>query len=280
MRNTWNLELKVGLFITLGLALILISIIVLGSTESLMTRKNHYHAHFTNVEGLIPGAKVVMGGLQVGTVDEIAFDSSHRDIRVSLQVARAQADWIRGDSAVEIQTQGVLGDKFLTVIRGSDDQAVLPPESELPNRTSAGINQFISKGDQLLVTLQSIAGSMDHLFKTFEANHRSETIFQGMATTAKNLSLTSEKLNQEIADLHLKTVSKNLNGILEKVNNGTGTLGALVNDPGLYDDVKALMGGANRNRVMRNLVRQTIKKNEEAEAAESVAAPAAGGKKK
>ena len=50
-----------------------------------------------------------------------------------------------------------------------------------------------------------------------------------------------------------------MNQIFEKINNGTGTIGALVNDPGLYDEVKALFGGANRNRVIRNLVRQTVK---------------------
>lgn len=267
MRKGLETELKVGFFVAMGLALILISIIVLGSSENLLTRKNRYVAHFSNVEGLIPGAKIVMGGLQVGTVETIRFDRERRDLAVDLQVARDQADWIRKDSSVEIQTQGVLGDKYVALTRGADDQPQLEPGSEIPNRPTAGLTQFLSKSDQLLVTLQSIAGGMDRMLKAFEANRRSEIFFQGMATTAKNLSEATAKLNQEVADLHLKQASKNLNAILEKVNNGTGTLGALVNDPGLYDDVKSLMGGANRNRVVRNLVRQTIKKNEEAEAA-------------
>jgi phospholipid/cholesterol/gamma-HCH transport system substrate-binding protein len=53
--------------------------------------------------------------------------------------------------------------------------------------------------------------------------------------------------------------SKSLVEILDKVNNGAGTLGALVNDPGLYEDARALVGGANRNRIIRNLVRETAK---------------------
>ena len=57
---------------------------------------------------------------------------------------------------------------------------------------------------------------------------------------------------------------KNAADILEKVNNGTGTLGALVNDPGLYEDARALVGGANRNRIVRNLVRKTAKDGEAA----------------
>lgn len=269
MRKGLDTELKVGLFVTLGLALILISIIVLGSSENLLTRKNRYVTHFSNVDGLIPGAKVVMGGVQVGTVESIEFDREKRDLKIQLQIARDQSDWVRVDSTAEIQTQGVLGDKFVTVTRGSDEQLELPAGGEIPNRTSPGLTQFLNKSDQLLVTLQSIAGSMDRMLKAFESQRRSEIFFQGMASTAKNLSEASAKLNHEISELHIKRVTHNLGSILEKVNNGTGTLGALVNDPGLYDDVKALMGGANRNRVMRNLVRQTVRKGEENEAAQS-----------
>jgi len=86
-----------------------------------------------------------------------------------------------------------------------------------------------------------------------------------MASTAKNLAGVSDKLNRD----ELRSAMRNLNSILEKINNGSGTLGALVNDPGLYDDVKLFVGGANRNRVVRNLVRETIKKSDEAEAAEA-----------
>jgi phospholipid/cholesterol/gamma-HCH transport system substrate-binding protein len=263
MRKSLEIELKVGAFITVGVALVLVSILVLGSSQSLLVRKNTYVTHYTNVDGLIPGAKVVMGGLQVGTVSEIEFNPANRDIEVKMEIARSQADWVRKDSTVQIQTQGMLGDKFIEISRGADDQPILPEGSEIPANVGGGLSQFLSKSDQLLVTLQGIAGSMDRLLKTFEYGRRSEIFFEGMAKTAKNMASASEKLNQELSDVQLKGASKNLNEILAKINDGTGTLGALVNDPGLYDDVKALMGGANRNRVMRNLVRQTIKQNEE-----------------
>ena len=54
-----------------------------------------------------------------------------------------------------------------------------------------------------------------------------------------------------------------LNSILEKIDQGQGTVGAMINDPGLYDDAKALVGQVNRNRIMRNLIRQTIKDNKD-----------------
>ena len=46
-----------------------------------------------------------------------------------------------------------------------------------------------------------------------------------------------------------------MNSILEKVDNGEGTLGLLLNDPTLYEDLKLLLGGAQRSLVVRSLIR-------------------------
>ena len=45
-----------------------------------------------------------------------------------------------------------------------------------------------------------------------------------------------------------------LNSILTKVDAGEGTLGLMVNDPTLYEDLKLLVGGANRSRLVRTMI--------------------------
>ncbi len=45
-----------------------------------------------------------------------------------------------------------------------------------------------------------------------------------------------------------------LNSILAKVDAGQGSLGLMVNDPTLYEDLKILVGGANRSRLVRTLI--------------------------
>ena len=53
-----------------------------------------------------------------------------------------------------------------------------------------------------------------------------------------------------------------LNSILEKVDRGEGTLGLLLNDPTLYEEVKQLVGGANRSTVVRSLIRMVTPEEE------------------
>jgi phospholipid/cholesterol/gamma-HCH transport system substrate-binding protein len=53
-----------------------------------------------------------------------------------------------------------------------------------------------------------------------------------------------------------------LNSILEKVDRGDGTIGLLVNDPTLYEDMKQLLGGAQRSAVVRTMIRLSTEEDE------------------
>lgn len=259
MRSHIETEIKVGIFVSIGLALTLFAILMLGGTQKLFTRHNQFTVHFSRVDGLIVGSKVILNGVPVGAVDAIEFDRQNKSVRVLFSVSKEESEWIRKDSAVEIATQGVLGDKYISIDAGSQDEPILPPNSDLPYKPSADISQFLSQSDHLMASLNGIATGMHRIVNNFDADNRSNVFFKGLTATALNLSKTSEKLNRELDQIQIKNAISNLNQILTKMNNGTGTLGALINDPGLYDDVKALFGGANRNRIIRNLVRQTVK---------------------
>ncbi len=258
MRKHLETEIKVGIFVSGGILLIMIAIILLGGTNGFFTNKNHYHGHFDNVNGLIVGAKVQLGGIPVGSVEKIDFDKETKNILIQFSLRKEYQEWVRKDSSIEIATQGILGDKYLSINPGNYDQPILPDQSELPNMPSKDLSQFLNKGDKLMFSLNRIAFSLEHILSTFEADNRSETFFKGMAKTATNLATATQKVNEQLSGLEIKKITANLSEISEKINNGTGTLGELVNDSTLYDEIKALMGGVNRNRLIRNLIRQTM----------------------
>ena len=258
-------ELKVGLFVSIGVVLIMISIIVLGGTNNILTRQNTYSTRLRSVEGLVVGAKVVLGGLPVGVVKDIEFEPTGL-IAVTFKVPKKYGTLIRKDTEIEIATQGVLGDKFLTMNAGQPEHAEVPDGGEIPNHPTKGFAEVLSRSDALMSSLTSISASLDRILRSFESESKGGNMFRHLTETSKNLSMATTKLAEEMDGIQLKKASKSLASILEKVNNGTGTLGALINDPGLYDDTKALMGGANRNRIIRNLVRKTVKDGDEAAA--------------
>ncbi len=58
-----------------------------------------------------------------------------------------------------------------------------------------------------------------------------------------------------------------IKAITGKIKAGEGTLGAVVNDPSVYEDLKEILGNIKRNAVLRSLVRMSISNSDEIEAA-------------
>jgi phospholipid/cholesterol/gamma-HCH transport system substrate-binding protein len=63
---------------------------------------------------------------------------------------------------------------------------------------------------------------------------------------------------------HLTQASSDLSAVMKNVKEGRGTVGALLSDPSVYEDLKVLLGNVGRNRSLRALVRYSIRKDEEA----------------
>ncbi len=258
-----KIEKKVGVFVLVGLMLALTALLVLGGKQSFFVSVNHYFSHFNKVDGLVSGAKITLGGLQIGTVKQVELDPVSRDIKVSYMVERKYAEWVRKDSSIEIVTQGVLGDKYLSLVAGDPAQPIIEDGGEVPQGASKDFSMLLSSSEKLMQKLTSTADNFEQILTTFNKGNRAEQFFQGIATTSKNMGEITTKINSEVNQMKFKSAINHLDSILEKVDHGQGTLGAFINDPALYDDAKALVGQVNRNRIVRNLIRQTIKDNKE-----------------
>jgi len=117
-------------------------------------------------------------------------------------------------------------------------------------RTSRTVNQVIAEdGTQLIKEFSETSRSLDRL------------ISGDGAALVKDLSLTSASLNEMIHEF--TAVAKSLKVILAKVETGEGSLGALISDPTVYEDLKVVLGGAKRSRMIRSFIQYTIKKHRE-----------------
>jgi phospholipid/cholesterol/gamma-HCH transport system substrate-binding protein len=100
---------------------------------------------------------------------------------------------------------------------------------------------------------------------------------RGLATT---LNALSQDLRNEESLVHsliydpekkqivddLAVTAQRLRETSDAIASGEGTLGMLARDPALYEDMRSLLGGAQRNKLLRAYIRQTVQKGEEAQA--------------
>ena len=71
----------------------------------------------------------------------------------------------------------------------------------------------------------------------------------------------------------LGVAAKDIRDITTKIKAGEGSLGGVINDPTVYEDLKEVLGNVKRNRVLRELVRLSISNGENLEKAGKPAAP-------
>ena len=138
MRSTRSLEVGTGLFVLLGFAALAFLTTQLPSSGlKLGGSKAGYHvlAKFDNIGDLKPGAPVSMAGVNIGEVDSIRFDPKDYKAAVTLRINNAYSQ-IPDDSDASIQTQGLLGGKYIGIGPGGSDM-FLKDGSTIPFTQSA-----------------------------------------------------------------------------------------------------------------------------------------------
>lgn len=123
MRANRTLEIGTGLFVLLGFAALLFLTTQLPANGlKFGGAKLGYHvtAEFDNIGDLKVGSPVTIGGVRIGEVSAIRFDSKDFKAVVSLRID-PQYKEIPEDSYASIQTQGLLGGKYIGISPGGLD---------------------------------------------------------------------------------------------------------------------------------------------------------------
>jgi phospholipid/cholesterol/gamma-HCH transport system substrate-binding protein len=138
MKNERSLEIGTGLFVLLGFAaLAFLTTQLPGSKLAVVGNSDGYAvtARFENVGDLQPGAPVSMGGVKIGRVSGVVFDSTDYKAVVSL-VIDSQYSRIPDDTWAGVETAGLLGAKYVGLDPGGSE-TYLVAGSQIENTQSA-----------------------------------------------------------------------------------------------------------------------------------------------
>jgi phospholipid/cholesterol/gamma-HCH transport system substrate-binding protein len=138
MGNSRGLEIGTGLFVLLGFAaLAFLTTQLPGSKLGMLTESGGYAvtARFENVGDLQAGAPVTMGGVKIGRVTDVTFDSKDYKAVVAM-VIDTRYTQIPDDSWANIETAGLLGARYVGLDPGGSE-TYLAGGSQIDNTQSA-----------------------------------------------------------------------------------------------------------------------------------------------
>lgn len=264
---------KVGGFIA-GLTLILMIIIAsIGKESALFEPKIDIKARVASVSNLKPGSYVELKGIRVGSVTEVEIISED-EVEIIMTILEKELRWIKQDSKVSISTAGLVGDKFVEIYNGTKDAAVFNPNKDiLISEDLTDLKKIITKGDSIATVTERILNKLDNILVKLGDG---KTIIDAMNSLNKasgNLEAVSSELkaaqmgkmisNVNMSMANLNKASASMDRILTRVEKGPGTMNSVIYDESLHDELRALLGGAQRNKVIKYFIRESIKNSEQ-----------------
>ncbi|HEY8278907.1 MAG TPA: MlaD family protein [Bdellovibrionota bacterium] len=265
MRRKLEIEMQAGIFLFLGLLVAMFTVLMMGG-ESLFEKTYKVYIEVSDTAGLAKGSLVRSGGVKIGVIDEIKFSENYENVRIALKINEGARQRIREDSMVRFQTQGVLGDKYIEVLNGSANKPALADGGTLGVEAGKDLGAVFAEGSSALQLLKENLANLKVLTSAMAKQNQMESIMHDLTETSANLKEITHQFRSSNAMSELGNTMKNFRIVSEKVKNGEGTIGALMTDASLYEDLKNLIGGANRNNVLKFFVRQAVKSSDDAAA--------------
>lgn len=213
-----NLEFKVGLFVLI--ALIGLSFFIFSITDSPVFEKGKsLKAVFSFANGLKKSAPVRIAGVDQGIVKEINlfFDEDERKTKAGIELWVKKDVHIPKDSTIMINQLGLMGEKYVEITPGTDTSAFLQD-----GQVIVGIDPIAQEA--IAQKVMEVASGLDKMISD-------EKTKNSISATLENLSL----------------VTGNLRDITSSVKDGKGTLGRILYDERLYDDLQGLTADLKAN---------------------------------
>lgn len=213
---------RVGLFFLLGLALTWVTFETLSDGKVFKDRGYTLIAGFESLKELKQGDEVRMAGVKIGSVEDTHLSASGRRAEAVLRINPNVV--IKADATASIVMAGLIGTNYIGIDLGSATAPALKDGAEIQTRVTPDINAIMSElgnlGKKLEGALNTITGAVNGDGKT-------PGLFQKLD---KVVTDNSEKLTVTMT---------NLQDVTTKLNKGEGTLGRLINDPKMHNELVA-----------------------------------------
>jgi phospholipid/cholesterol/gamma-HCH transport system substrate-binding protein len=239
MKQTANLETKVGIFLLLGIGLICTLIILFGEMPDLFKPTYTLTVTFPNASGLLKGSDVYLSGALIGKVitDPHPVPDT-QTVEVNLKIDKNVG--IRNDAQYVIGSAGLLGDKFVEVRpmvypEGTPEPKKAPfvkDGQKIEGATGADVESLMKSAEPLIDKANDIADQLDDMMTRLNKD-----VLSG--TSTEDLKETIAKLRHMVDNGD--SMITNANDLLAQAKTGKGAIGRLLYDKQVGDNLAAFI---------------------------------------
>ena len=226
-------KIAIGVFVLGGLVLFALGLFWIGQRRFLFSDNIELYAEFGNVSGLKAGSRVRVAGMDGGEVLYIGVPPALAGkFRVKFRVLDKLRPILRTDSVATIQTDGLVGNKLLQVDPGTEESPKVEPGDTIASR------EPIEFADILRETVETIRYTRSAVGEVRDRADEAVDSLMGVNRAATGLI---QDIGGHIAKITAATeeVVSSVDQLIQGVpGQGRGSMGKLITDDRLYDDVR------------------------------------------
>ena len=269
-------EIRIALVAVVGILVIYFGINFLKGIN-LFSTNNTYYMTFDDIQGLGASTPIYADGYKVGTVDKVDFDySGDGPIKVKADINKDLR--IPAGSKAEIE-KDIMGNLQVNLLLANNPRQRIEPGDIIPGYVNAGM---MGKAAELVPVVEKMLPKLDSILTNVNALladpalaaslHNVETITNNLTVSTRELNTLMAGLNKQVpgmigkangvldntnrltanlASLDVQGTLNRVNATLEgaqkftdQLNCGKGSLGLLMNDTKLYDNLTSTMSHA------------------------------------
>ncbi|SEH08735.1 MlaD family protein [Candidatus Venteria ishoeyi] len=240
-------ERIVGVFVFFAPLVLIFLFVVNSETQYLFEEHIDLYILLQNAGGVSTETPVRISGIEVGRVTVIELSDDNR-IRLTLSVRKRFLELLRTDSKAALGTLSLLGKAVIEISPGDKNLALLKQGAYLQAKEQKTLEDIINETQPIVETIRTTIVDVAQLIRAIDPQQVTG-ITEDISVTAKNLRLISQHLLQvELIKLEamLDTSGKDLVAIIHRISAGKGSLGKLLFDEALANNLEAAIIQVNR----------------------------------
>src|SRR5690606_14472475 len=225
--NERKRSLTVGLFVLIGLIILVAGILVLGTQQNKFSKNLVVTTYFHDVKGLKVGNNVWFSGVKVGIVKEIKFQSID-DVKVVLHIEEKSSQFIRGNVVAKLGSDGLIGNAIVNLVGGSEQAPAIKDGDVI--KSAAGTDT-----EAMFATVQTNNENLGEITKNFamlakEMVEGTGTVGALLTDSTITLSLKSSLNSLDKMMASANRTSENLAMLTQQLNSDQGLIHDLTTD--------------------------------------------------
>jgi phospholipid/cholesterol/gamma-HCH transport system substrate-binding protein len=158
---------RLGVFIVATLSIFAAGVFLIGDRQLLFASAYELKSTFRHVSGLVEGADVRVGGIHQGTVEHIDLpERPGESIVVVMKLRRATMPLVRTDSVASIQSEGLLGSKYVQISFGTESAPAIQNGGTIQSEPPLDMADLMNKTNEILdntnETMKNVQASSDN----------------------------------------------------------------------------------------------------------------------